>query len=239
MSYNLWLYGNANPSRFVDPTGYKPNPDTPGGYVEGRSYTASALLVMAIIEGEEIVYDFATLERGRFHYTGVLAVNGSPNIPTGFFSSILNISGSPYVSAVFGFDEGDSIKIDYSRPFVAVQAGPDIPIPITLGLVSVGGGVVGFSSVFPNTSIPNLDVWGLTAYMDVSGGTGVWDLPIWLAIYKTNYTLIEHKVYDDVLQMAEDIKTGNNSPIVLPFIGRDIRNFAANSAMKYRILLEQ
>jgi len=128
LTLNKWLYVSANPVNFIDSSGHMPNPLDVNGYVEGRSYSVSALAQIFLIEGDEVVYDFVTLERGRFHYTGALGENSKSKITTGSCLSLLNINVSPYVSAVWGFDVGESVEKDYSGPFIVGQIGLDVPI---------------------------------------------------------------------------------------------------------------
>ena len=65
-SMNKWSYVNGNPINQTDPTGLTP---LQMGYLEGFSKTGPAF-GSAAIEGSEIVYDYATMTRARFRYSG-------------------------------------------------------------------------------------------------------------------------------------------------------------------------
>jgi hypothetical protein len=191
------------------------------GYIEGRSVSFSAVFVVVTLSGDEMVYDFETMQRGQFHYTVHAGWIG-----TGLCTTLVGNSISPYVGAVWGFNPPDrntnapaAIKRDYSGPFAMGQIGLETPsVP-----VNAGGGIVGFSSVYPGTTMPNWDVYGANAYLDVNAGLGLETLTsVEGAVLVADYTLLDWKDYNWNLDaMIQDIRSGNGSPIGAPNQARD------------------
>ncbi len=195
------------------PTPMPPTPQPPvapphsifdtSGYIEGKSTSVVGLLSIRSIEGEEVVYDFATMERGRFRYTGYPDTNGS----SGFCVSAGGAATSRYAGEVMGFTENNDIQKDYQGPFVSLQVGIGGKV---LG-IEVSGGVVGFSSANPGNAQPNFQVFGADAYYDV--GKGILGLP--LATMVTNYTMESSEDYKgDIHRMAQDILSGKDAPML-------------------------
>lgn len=238
ITFNYWVYASENPINLTDPSGKSVSIFDVNGYAEGRTFSMTIIAMIWLIRGQEIVYNFETMERAHFTYTGKKDLNGGLPNPTGFCVSVLNFSGAAYISAIFGFDQ-DGIERDYSGPFIVGQVGVDIPIPVTAGIVSVGGGGTGYSSVVSGTNTPNLDVFGVSGYLDISAGAGVWDFWVVLAGYVTDYTMTYRESYgDNFSKMAQDIKSGKGSPINgLSFLGLSkAREKAAQQLMYYRWL---
>ncbi|MEK6754220.1 MAG: RHS repeat-associated core domain-containing protein [Chloroflexota bacterium] len=66
MSMNRWMYTEGNPINRIDPSGYAAS-----GYAEGTSSGVTGLFLMWSISGEEIVYNFETMERAHFRFTAL------------------------------------------------------------------------------------------------------------------------------------------------------------------------
>lgn len=231
-----WVAAVINSGLAPRPTPPTPQPPVapphngldPNGYVEGRTVSFSAVFVIVTLSGDEMVYDFETMQRGLFHYTVHAGWVG-----TGFCTTLVGTSISPYVGAVWGFNPPDrnsnipAIQRDYEGSFVVGQIGLEIGRPIP---VSGGGGIVGFSSVFPGSTTPNLDVYGTNAYFDASAGAS---LPIFNgAVLVADYTVRKEteKQYNSIYEMAQDIRSGNGSPILAPPQARD---WAARQALAW------
>jgi hypothetical protein len=232
-SLNRWMYVEGNPVNLTDPSGYTPNLSDMNGYAEGRSLTVALLLNYIHIQGTEIVYDFETMERATFTYTGKVDLSGYDEKTTGYCLSLISVSGASYASLIFGFDN-DKIKTDYGGPSVSGQFEVNVPIPQTATLVSIGAGGVPFSSANPGTNEPNYDVFGLSLYLDISLGVS---MPvIFGGTMSTVYTMIPTsiKAYNDIDSMAQDIRSGKGSPtiLVLPYV----RKLAADQAKYYRTI---
>jgi hypothetical protein len=165
------------------------------------------------------VYNFATMERGRFHYVGYPDTNGS----SGFCASLLGSATiSRYVGGVMGFTENNSFQRDYEGPFVSLQVG----IGGKLG-INVSGGVVFFSSANPGNAQPNFKVFGADVYYDV--GKGFLGLP--LAGMVTNYTMESKEDYKgDIHRMEQDILSGKDAPLLAPDMAR---HWAARQALAW------
>ena len=175
-----------------------------------------------VIEGEEIVYDFETMERSRFRFREAF-------IPTGICSSLVDFTLSPYFSIIYGFDQ-EGIIGDWEGEVITGQIGFDIPI---LEVIAIGGGLAPFFSVSPGTSVPNLDVFGMDVYGEVSLGVS---LPvIWFGVFTID--TFEDGGYesygDNIEKMKQDIQTGDNSPGFLITFRKEAAKWAQDYYEKY------
>ena len=97
LSLNRWMYGYGNPVKYTDPTGLTPSKM---GYVEGFSISqATELAGQGGIGGMEIVYDYATMTRARFKYSGTVG---------GLYATYLG--ASIYTGEIFGFTYDSSAR---------------------------------------------------------------------------------------------------------------------------------
>ncbi len=212
--WNRYLYTRDNPVNYTDPSGHDPSPT---GYFEGVSY-AAGFVQGGAIAGQEIVYDYATMTRARFNYTGTAG---------GLFASI---GVAVYAGQAWGFRyefrpntssgfplplPSTLIEDDYKGWFDGAYAGPslnDIGVPL-----SVGAGY--FQS---STS----KVKGFFLYTSLSAGL----LPFEVVGFHTNYSLDSASLpgylhtgidyyYDpntgqvNTGRLISDILTGDHSPI--------------------------
>jgi hypothetical protein len=211
MSFNRWNYVNGNPVNLADPTGNEPHPFTGNGYAEGTSIIHTALFQTWSATGEEIVYDFETMERGKFHFEG--KTNSEEKLSIGWCTNVLSVGRAPYSSVIIGFDsvaDGGGIKNDYSDLAFSLQM--DISAPILLGLGGLGFGGVYFQTAGRPEFIDIPDVAGLAFFHKEISAGGVLDIPISLAGFTTNYTLTEYNEYKNVDDMIRDIRQGDKSP---------------------------
>jgi hypothetical protein len=210
----------GNPVNRVDPTGHTP---ISRGYMEGYSFSAGIL--EGNIQGKEIVYDYATMTRARFTYTGMVGL------------ALASIDGAVYNGVITGFSYEPKrlpigfepsavsysrlIEEDYRGPSEGAYGGIDPTLTPGLGF---SGGAGYFQSLTGN-------IKGVFSY--VSFGFGI---PAELVGFHTNYyidrgSLIGHNgtgieyYYDpktarvDRGRLIGDILTGDHSPIpgrVLP-----------------------
>ena len=116
------------------------------GYLEG--YSKGWIFGIGVSDGEELVYDFATMEKEKFSYKTVsLALEAG-------------VSTMAYHGLVFGFNNVDGIEKGYRGAFAfgSVGASTDIiPSPY------FGTGVNGFKST-------SGEVWGISQYYSVGFG---------------------------------------------------------------------
>jgi len=175
MSMNRWMYGYGNPINLTDPTGHKP---LGLGYVEGLSvsiandFSTTFGLVDGTISGAEIVYDYATMTRARFAYTGEVT------------GAITGVSAAIYAGVIngFGYKLGDvqsaQINDDYKGTFVGGYGG----IGIRGVGVTPGPGLMVGVGYFQN---PEGTLKGEFAY----GSAGVGLLPVEGMGFRTNYLI--------------------------------------------------
>ncbi len=118
-----------------------------------------------------------------------------------------------------GFEKHKKIQDEWSGDAISGQLGLDIPIPIPelLGLASVSFGIAPFSTAIKDTNTPNFEAYGADIYLGLSGGTGIWDLPIAVGGFTIRATMLPsyYVKYDDLDQMLHDIRTGKDSPTVM------------------------
>jgi RHS repeat-associated protein len=207
LSFNRWNYVESNPINNSDPSGLEPSRS---GYMEGMSFAAG--LGQGSITGTEIVYDYATMTRAIFSYTGDVG---------GLFASI---GVSAYAGAIAGFryvpkqdvannelfhsQLSELIIGDYSKDFDGFYAGASVS-----GLIGVGVG--SFHS-------PDGNIKGSFSYIGL--GKGFTPLGIEVVGFHTFYTVDPKKIdyyYDTKTHLVNkgklisDILNGSYSPIPL------------------------
>lgn len=196
LSLNHWNYSENNPVNYVDPTGHTP---LRNGYVEGRSISYG-LIIGDIIEGAEIVYDYATMTRARFTYTGT-------------FKGIVASAGSAaYVGGIGGFRYGSRGDVrDKSNLFVSDYGGDFIGGYIGAGVKPT----TGFTAGVGYFQSPDGSVKGGFQYL--SAGLGA---PGEIVGFHTYYTVASGVEYYadetghvDRGKLISHILNGNNSPI--------------------------
>jgi RHS repeat-associated protein len=184
MSYNAWLYGYANPINNMDPTGNSP---IFNGYAEGWSTMTTFLLMVWEIRGEEIVYDFATLERAKFSYHGVGKVDENEKTASGACLNLMGWSVSPYVTGLSGFDKSDGLQTDYQGDSVTGFVSGDIPFLLVAGFTGSIG--VSSSTAWPGTWLPNFDVVGTSLSIGIMAGNSLDLLIASVGAYHSVYTI--------------------------------------------------
>jgi hypothetical protein len=85
----------GQPGCYSGPTEYRAP-----GYLEGLEVTP-ALVIPQLMFGQEVVYDFATMQRARFKFKGVVQTNG------------VGISASMYTGRVLGFKSNTNLIDSY------------------------------------------------------------------------------------------------------------------------------
>ena len=204
LSMNHWSYVESNPVNLTDPTGHKP---FSLGYVEG--YSEGGGIGQGNFGGEEIVYDYATMTRARFKYSGTVG------------GILTSVGWSVYVGGIIGFGyeldkvQSTQIRSDYegwSTGFY-IGGGPK-ELPHGIG-VSVGGGY--FQSQTSN-------VKGTFKYF--SAGAGL--VPLEIVGFESDYIIDPQSLpgddsgvefYADASgrvnrgKLISDILTGDHSPI--------------------------
>jgi hypothetical protein len=138
------------------------------GYLEG--YSKGYVFGIGYSKGEELVYDFGNMEKGRFSYETVsLAIEAGG-------------SAMVYHGLVFGFNNVESIKDKYRGPFWFVSGGAS-------GFGILGTGVNYFRAIDDVGG----ELWGISQYysagisyppltLDLTGGMGL-STPIWSRSY--------------------------------------------------------
>lgn len=197
---------------------------TSPGYAEGFAGSFSGNFVTEGIQGIEIVYDFATMERASFEFAGEpLGTIGDIQTKPGLSTSLLEGTYMEYAINLNGFHSVGTLDDQYSGRFVGWTLGygpsyqpkaSDIAkaSKIGVGFISAGG------------------IWVTSPQIDGSGtfraiGPGVSPSPIPGSIAATNYRLIgrEYRYAEriggllrvtkrQIEQMKNDIRSGIYSP---------------------------
>jgi RHS repeat-associated protein len=171
------------------------------GYLEGVGGFVGPLLgdyIPSTWGGVETVYDFATMERSSFWYTG-------PGISDAFLGAGI----AQYGGGVAGFRSDKDIIIDYGGPFWVLQAGPSVDI-----FIGFGAGIGGFRSTSDGL------VRGMTWY--VGGSLSLSD---WIEGIDAGGAYLDYKPVPDTyksyklangsidkVSLLSDIISGNQSP---------------------------
>jgi hypothetical protein len=216
MSYNAWLYVDANPINYIDPSGHDPLSQ---GYVEGIS-VAAGFVSDGTISGKEIVYDYATMTRARFTYQGrVGGLIASASVAaylggiTGFQYEIPQYTGPNYVLPLSHLIVGD-----YSGPFDGAYVG------LSAGIITGGAGY------FQSSQAGSIK--GVFSYISLGLSVPKIPLPGEVVGFHTEYQIDKGALpspdgsgvqyyYDqktgqvDRGRLISDILTGNHSPIPL------------------------
>ena len=153
-NYGKYLVGRMQPSGCGYPGAI---PYSTVGYIEGRS-----VLALTHSFGEELVFDFATMQSATFRYEGI-GISASIGVGVNLYAGVVglgfpgfNSNGNPDYN-VNGIDE-------YSGGFVSVNVGISVnPFPGA----SIGGGVM----AFVGTATPI--VGGVAVYVGGSVGLGI------------------------------------------------------------------
>jgi hypothetical protein len=189
------------------------------GYSEGYVDSFSLLFMQVGVNGQEIVYDFQTLERALFNVTKRL---DPPTVVAGLCTSAFNLTDVSYSSVIYGFEPDDGLVDDYSGITKSISGG--------WSLIGFGGGIIGFVSADKDTNSINWDIWGLSAYREVGVDLSLTVVAEAGAIV-TEYTLASKvKKYPDIDAMIKDILSGEGSPLVFSIS----RQWAAEQAEYFK-----
>lgn len=216
--WNVYTYTRDNPVNYTDPTGHDP---FNFGYLEGVSSAAG--WIQGSIAGEEIVYDYATMTRARFSYTGQVGGVITSAGTAGYIGTATGFHYQPKLptSTCGEVKPSQLIVKDYGGPFEGFYAGagPSTP-PAPVGV----GATVGIG-LFHSTN--GGSVQGGFAY--ASGSIGFPAMPGEFVSFHTNYTVELNKLpsadqygveyyYDDSghvnrAKLINDIMSADNSPL--------------------------
>jgi RHS repeat-associated protein len=220
-SLNRWNYTQSNPINYSDPSGNESIYMGDSGYSEGYVDSFVLAFMQLGIDGYEIVYDFQTLERARFHVTKRI---DPPTIVSGLCTSVFNLTDVSYASVIYGFEPDDGLVDDYSGIVKSVSGG--------WSLVGFGAGSIGFVSADRDTNSIDWDIWGLSAYKEVGA-----DLSLALTFeaggMTTEYKLASVvKKYPSIDAMTKDILSGEGSPVMVGV--SEHRKWAAEQAEYFK-----
>ena len=201
---------------YIDPSGLTP---LRMGYMEG--YSTSAGILEGSIQGSEIVYDYATMSRARFRYSGI----GGLAFASG--------GGAIYIGEIIGFN--------YEPKPLPIGLGGNAKLPYSkLILEDYGGGSTGmYGGISTSLGIPRIpkklnkclsgtlglgyfqsdtgDVKGVFSYIGIGAGC----LPAEAVGFHTRYDIasgIDYYYDPDTglvnrAKLISDILSGNKSPI--------------------------
>ncbi|NJN99332.1 MAG: hypothetical protein HC875_37160 [Anaerolineales bacterium] len=197
------------------------------GYAEGVATSGSLGLIVAYVKGEEVVYDFATMERGVFQYRDMPLTDPDlvPYTP-GFTTAAFDYSTMVYHLDLERFDSNRNLEREYSGPATSLSFGASasiklsklLPPSLSDKLGAVGAGIV--KSYSPS-------VQGVGTYR--TNGLGFSPIPIVGASFsQADYILkpgTVRKQYgakgyidrEDINQIKNDIMSGVDSPWSQPW----------------------
>ncbi|RME58489.1 RHS repeat-associated core domain-containing protein [Candidatus Parcubacteria bacterium] len=182
------------------------------GYAEGYASILSLGIAVASINGREVVYDFATLERGTYQFedTPLADPNNVPYLPGGTTPE-WGLTNMTYYVDLQGFDSWKNLDQEYSGDFYGVSGGVGFSKSI-FKKFSVSGSIGAISVFSPEVS-------GSGGY--IATGNGVSLIPLSFSVSKTFYKPIEKHRYvprgldareEHIKQMKDDIQSGVDSP---------------------------
>jgi len=193
------------------------------GYTEGIGGSATIWA-----GGVEVVYDFATMQRQVFTYTG-----------WGFNFSNVGISGSQYAGVVDGLKNSFiSDRYDLNDDYRGLSHS------VTLGLsIGEGGSINGGVNIFWSDADPLIR--GISTYF--GGGAGISIIPIVdIAVYNLDYhprsnvpfNYVQSNGIVDAGSLMNDILSGKDSPLLWfgglsPQATYSTRSYEATKAFKY------
>jgi len=170
------------------------------GYIEGAG--GSADLLVGLIRGQEIVYNFSTFQRSRFEYGG-----GGISIPS--------IAGNIYYGIVEGFVEDYSNRFE-GGAFLGQYNGfsSSRSTGVGYGFPGIGGTYFhGWSGEYPaiqgNTFYIGASL-SPTILLGVSIDLGQWVLHYWDTGYRKSYA---NNCKVNIAELRNDILSGNDSPV--------------------------
>jgi len=207
--YQTMPHAQGQPGCWSGPVAYKAP-----GYLEGLSGGVSFGVSLNL--GKELVFDFATMEKGLFNYftTGLTLEAGG--------------SAMEYHGIVFNFNNVNMIEEKYNGSFYFGSAGANTGFPG----INLGVGVTGFYSF-------DQELWGLSEYysvgagislipgVSVSGGVGK---STWNG-YKISYIKQDGRVNVDSL--IADITFDFASPAVIPVPSNLVKGIGIELAIYY------
>jgi hypothetical protein len=184
------------------------------GYIEGTGFTFVALFTVLVAEGEEIVYDFETLERSRVIYKG-------ENIFLGLFcglsTDLLGIGQSWYTGFFHFPPRPASLESAYAGTSAGLSVGVGTglnPLSGPLGTFDMGGQATAFISADGQeiVGIPTVtDYSRVGATISLTAGVNVGRLPVNLNFIFLNYTVVETEQYVTVDAMMRDMIRGKGT----------------------------
>lgn len=193
-----------------DPSGNIP---VYNGYNEGWSAIKVFPGLIWEIRGQEIVYDFVTLERASFNYHGVGKGNEQAS---GFCFDLFSLSTSVYLSGMDGFD-AKGIQ-QYAGDSVSFFLSGNLPKPFYI--VGIGASIeFSSSTAWPGNPIPNFDVTSTSIATTAWFGDTFDLVPVAIGGYHSFYSISSNiKRYQNTDEMVKDIYAGDNSPVGFAFV---------------------
>jgi hypothetical protein len=182
------------------------------GYVEGYATILSLGLFVADIEGKEVVYDFATLERVTYEFKDAPLADPSnvPYVPGGTTPE-WGLTNMTYYVDLNHFDSWKSLDQEYSGDFYGISGGVGYSKSI-FKQFNVSGSIGAISVFSP-------EVTGSGGYIATGNGASL--IPLSFSFSKTFYKPIAEYRYvpegldareEHIKQMKDDIQSGVDSP---------------------------
>ena len=226
-----WIYPNEiinleDPSSYLAQQARGPfRGDIVNGYIEGTGTTIKAGFTTLQATGKEVVYDFQTLQRADFTYTGKPVIL---NLFCGLAMDLFGL-GSSWYAGFFHFPPNDTHSADLvyggtsmslsvgkgtgknplqgisKNPIVQIMGGFDIGSEVTAFVSTAGEPIAGIPTV-ENIFDPN---YGAT--ISLSEGVSVSRLPVGVQLMFLDYHLVTLRPYRSADEMARDILTGKPS----------------------------
>jgi RHS repeat-associated protein len=209
-------YVQGAPGCWIGPVHYRGK-----GYVEGYQLGGSAFIGGS--RGQDLVYDFATMERHLF------------NVTSGFLTDPISVFAVAYAGEAEGFRTDTNVAADYGGWSFYGQLG-------LAGELPIGGGIAIGVASWESFSDPAIE--GLNEYVSLSIGADpiiIADIAVGVVLAESSGPFIESYVQADGKvdrgRLHRDITEGRYPNWFVPVQG-DLRMAAANLALHYADIFE-